>query len=128
MVKWSILKSIYQLANKFLKGIKWTNWDYYNRLVSTIKKYYPQKYQRIIDWIEDLYKDNVYILKLWAIESYPCLERKWLQYMVNFCNLEFNNRLINPNTNEQRNELFNIFWNIFSKEKKAENENFNNPF
>lgn len=117
----------YQLANKFLKSIKWWNWDYYNRLVFAIKKYYPQKYQRIINWIEDLYKDNVYILKLWAIESYPCLERKWLQYMVNFCNTEFNHRLINPKTNEQRNELFDIFGSIFSKEKKLE-EWIENPF
>jgi hypothetical protein len=118
----------YQLANKFIKTIKWGNWDYYNRLVFTIKKYYPQKYQRIIDWIENLYKDNVYILKLWAIESYPCLERKGLQYMVNFCNSEFNYRLINPNTNEQRKELFDIFWHIFSKEKKLEDDNIENPF
>ena len=118
----------YQLANKHIKNTKWTNWDYYNRLVFTIKKYYPQKYQRIIEWIEDLYKDHVYILKLWAIESYPCLERKWLQYMVNFCNLDFNSRLINPSTSEQRNELFDIFWNIFSKEKDLENVGFKNPF
>ena len=118
----------YQLANKFIKTIKWGNWDYYNRLVFTIKKYYPQKYQRIIDWIENLYKDNVYILKLWAIESYPCRERKGLQYMVNFCNSEFNYRLINPNTNEQRKELFDIFWHIFSKEKKLEDDNIENPF
>ena len=118
----------YQLANKHIKNDKWTSWDYYNRLVFTIKKFYPQKYHRIIEWIEDLYRDNVYILKLWAIESYPCLERKWLQYMVNFCSLEFTHRLIDPNTNEQRKELYDIFWSIFSKEKNIENAGFENPF
>ena len=105
----------YQLANRHIKNDRWTSWDYYNRLVFTIKKFYPQKYRRIIEWIEDLYKDDVYILKLWAIESYPCLERKWLQYMVNFCNLDFNHWLIDPSTNEQRKELYDIFWSIFSK-------------
>ena len=36
-----------------------------------------QKDINITKEIEDLYKDSVYILKLWAIESYPRLERKW---------------------------------------------------
>jgi len=122
------LSKYYQLANKRMKNDKWLIGDYYNRLVFTIKKFYPQKYSRIIQWIENLYKDNVYILKLWAIESYPCLERKWLQYMVNFCNFEFEHRLINPDTNEQRKELFNIFGSIFSKEKQENDAEFVNPF
>ncbi len=118
----------YQLANKHIKNIKWLIWDYYNRLVFIIKKFYPQKYRRIIEWIDDLYKDNVYILKLWAIESYPRLERKWLQYMVNFCNFEFENWLVTPETSEQRKELFDIFGSIFSKERQEEQWQVENPF
>ena len=38
----------YQLANKHIKNDKLINGDYYNRLVFTIKKFYPQKYKRII--------------------------------------------------------------------------------
>ena len=94
----------------------------------TQKKFYPQKYHRIIEWIEDLYKTWVFILKLWAIESYPRLERKWLQYMVNFCNSEFENRLVSPETREQRKELYDIFSNIFSKEKEMELWEIENPF
>ena len=118
----------YQLANKHIKNDKWISGDYYNRLVYIIKKFYPQKYHRIIEWIEDLYKDNVYILKLWAIESYPRLERKWLQYMVNFCNFEFENWLVSPETNEQRKELFDIFSSVFSKERQEEQWQIDNPF
>ena len=118
----------YQLANKHIKNDKWVSGDYYNRLVYIIKKFYPQKYRRIIEWIEDLYKDNVYILKLWAIESYPRLERKWLQYMVNFCNFEFENWLVSPETNEQRKELFDIFSSVFSKERQEEQWQIDNPF
>jgi len=118
----------YQLANKHIKNDKRISGDYYNRLVFTIKKFYPQKYNRIIQWIEDLYKDNVYILKLWAIESYPRLERKWLQYMVNFCNFEFDNWLVSPETNEQRKELHDIFGSIFSKEREEELWQIENPF
>ena len=118
----------YQLANRHIKNDKRISWDYYNRLVFTIKKFYPQKYHRIIEWIEDLYKTWVFILKLWAIESYPRLERKWLQYMVNFCNSEFENRLVSPETREQRKELYDIFSNIFSKEKETELWEIENPF
>ena len=118
----------YQLANKHIKNDKWVSWDYYNRLVYIIKKFYPQKYQRIIQWIEDLYKENVYILKLWAIESYPRLERKWLQYMVNFCNAEFGHWLVGPETADQRKELYDIFWSIFSKEDKEDQYGIENPF
>ena len=122
------LWKFYQLANKHIKNDKWISGDYYNRLVYIIKKFYPQKYRRIIEWIEDLYKDDVYILKLWAIESYPRLERKWLQYMVNFCNYEFESRLTSPNTREQRNELYDIFSSIFSKEKQEKETQIENPF
>ena len=118
----------YQLANKRMKSDKWLSGDYYNRLVYTIKKFYPQKYQRIIQWIEGLYKENVYILKLWAIESYPCLERKWLQYMVNFCSGEFEHWLVNPETAEQRKELYDIFSSVFAKEKLEDWSNIENPF
>ena len=118
----------YQLANRHIKNDKWVNWDYYNRLVFVIKKFYPQKYHRIIEWIESLYKDNVYILKLWAIESYPRLERKWLQYMVNFCNFDFDHWLVSPDTNEQRRELYDIFSSIFSKEREEEWLYMENPF
>jgi hypothetical protein len=40
--------------------------------------------------------------------------------MVNFCNLEFTHRLVNPETTEQRKELFDIFSSIFSKEIQEE--------
>lgn len=118
----------YQLANKHIKNDKWISWDYYNRLVFTIKKFYPQKYRRIIEWIESLYNENIYILKLWAIESYPRLERKWLQYVVNFCNFDFESWLIDPNTNDQRKELYEIFWSIFSKEYSEYIDQADNPF
>lgn len=122
------LGKYYQLANKHIKNDKWVSGDYYNRLVFTIKKFYPQKYRKIIQWIEDLYKENVYILKLWAIESYPRLDRKWLQYMVNFCSLDFSHWLIDPNTNDQRKELYDIFSSIFSKSDIDEQNQIENPF
>jgi hypothetical protein len=40
--------------------------------------------------------------------------------MVNFCNYEFQDWLVSPETNEQRKELYDIFGSIFSKEKQDE--------
>ena len=123
------LSKYYQLANKHMKrSNNFISWDYYNRLVYTIKKFYPQKYHRIIEGIENLYKEHVYILKLWAIESYPCLERKWLQYMVNFCNYDFESRLKDQRTRDQRKELSDIFGSIFKKEKNDQDLYIDNPF
>ena len=107
------INRFYQLANQHLEKYPKSNGDYYNKLVYTIKKFYPQKYKRIIEWIEDLYSDNIFILKLWAIESYPCLEKKGLQFMINFTNNQFENRLKNHKFNPQKKELIDIFTHIF---------------
>ena len=48
--------------------------------------------------------------------------------MVNFCNLDFEYRLVSPETKDQRNELYDIFSNIFSKEKTEEESRIDNPF
>jgi len=91
--------------------------DYYNRLVYVIKKYYPQKFRKIIEGIEALYDEDIFILKLGAIESYPGLDRKGLQQMVNFANYDFERRLVNPKFSPQRKELTEIFRKIFGKIK-----------
>jgi hypothetical protein len=52
---------------------------------------------------------------LGAIESYPGLERKGLQYMVNFANYEFTNWLVNAKFAPQRKELEEIFGCTFGK-------------
>ena len=114
------INKYYQLANKHIKNYKGKGegWDYYNRLVYAIKKYYPQKFKKIIDGIEELYWEDIFILKLWAIESYPGLERKGLQYMVNFANYEFESRLEDPHYLQQRKELIDIFSHMFDKVEK----------
>jgi hypothetical protein len=87
--------------------------------VYAIKKYYPQKFKKIIEGIEELYNENIFILKLGAIESYPGLERKGLQSMVNFANYDFANRLISPKFKQQRKELEEIFFHIFNKQEET---------
>ena len=109
------INQYYQLANRHLNNYKGKGegGDYYNRLVYAIKKYYPQKYKKIIEGIEALYDENVFILKLGAIESYPGLERKGLQQMVNFANYDFARWLLDSKFRLQRKELDEIFGKIF---------------
>ncbi|GHW02393.1 hypothetical protein AGMMS50249_1790 [candidate division SR1 bacterium] len=107
------INKYYALANKRLKGYNGESGDYYNKLVYSIKRYYPNRYRQVLKDIDRLYENNVFILKLGAIESYPGLERKGLQFMVHFANYEFANWLISPKYQVQRDELETIFRHIF---------------
>jgi hypothetical protein len=40
--------------------------------------------------------------------------------MVNFCNSEFEQRLVSPETKDQRKELYDIFSSVFSREIQDE--------
>lgn len=111
------LNKFYLLANKNLKQTgkhqKYT--DYYNRLVKAILTFSPKKYKAIINGIEKLYKDNIFILKQWAIESYVSVDRKWLWQIANFCNHHFNDRLKDPNFKAQQEEILEIMNHIFKE-------------
>ena len=48
--------------------------------------------------------------------------------MVNFCSGEFDHWLIDPDTAEQRKELYDIFSSVFAKEKLEDWSNIENPF
>ena len=117
------INKYHQLANKSLKNYQGKGeWgDFYNKLVFAIKKYNPKKYYEILKSIEQLYPEHIFILKAGTIESYPWLEKKGLQYMVNFANYEFNQRLENPKFLPQRQELQEIFWWIFGKINSSSN-------
>lgn len=109
------LNKFYLLANKTIKQKekheKYT--DYYNRLVKTILTFSPKKYKAIIKGIEKLYKDNIFILKEWAIESYISVDRKGLGQVAYFCNHNFEERLENPYFSSQQKELESIMHLIF---------------
>ena len=109
------LNKFYLLANKAIKQRekhdKYT--DYYNRLVKTILTFSPKKYKAIIKGIEKLYKDDIFILKEGAIESYISVERKGLGQVAYFCNHNFEERLKDPHFASQQRELEEIMHLIF---------------
>ncbi len=87
---------------------------HYNKLVDTIRNVFPQKYTRLIANIDDLYKNNVFILKKWDIETYLGMPEKWLENMVKFCHYDFDRRLANSSFDSCRQEFSDIFTVMFS--------------
>jgi len=50
--------------------------SHYNKLVLTIKHLFPQQYEAILEHIDDLYRQQVFVLKKGDIESYLGLKEK----------------------------------------------------
>ena len=75
----------------------------------------PKKYKAIIRGIESLYKENIFILKEGAIETYVRVEKKGLSQMAQFCNNNFQQWLQDPSFKTQRKELEEIMETIFAK-------------
>lgn len=111
------LNYYYQQSKRYYNSIKKTKWHidrHYTRLVNTIRWLYPEKHKYIIQKIEELYTENIYILKKWDIETYLLMKSKWLEDTVNFCHREFHKRLSNKTTLPNKEELNYIINSIFS--------------
>lgn len=121
-VEFDILKQLdlnyyYQQSKKHYNLIKKNKWyidRHYTRLVNTIRDLYPQKHNYVINRIDDLYRENIFILKKWDIETYLWIKAKWLEETVNFCHRYFHQRLNNKKTAPHREELNTIISKIFS--------------
>lgn len=86
---------------------------HYTKLVNVIRKLYPEKYQYIIQNIEKLYKNKVFVLKNWDIETYLWMNAKWLEETINFCHKYFHLWLRNEDLLEHRKEFEFILQKIF---------------
>lgn len=102
----------YKQARAHYAGLKKSGKTHrhYNKLVDTIRNVFPQKYRYLLAKIDNLYTQNVFILKKWDIETYLGMPEKWLENTVKFCHYSFKQRLVNKNFDTCRQE----FWEIFS--------------
>lgn len=105
----------YKQARAHYAGLKksWKTHRHYNKLVDTIKNVFPQKYKYLVTKIDSLYKEKVFILKKWDIETYLGMTEKWLESTVNFCHHDFEQRLANHNFDLCRQEFSEIFSTMF---------------
>ena len=88
--------------------------SHYNKLVLTIKHLFPQQYEAILEHIDDLYRQQVFVLKKGDIETYLGLKEKGLESTVHFCHHEFSSWLADKQYDQYRNEFHEILVHIFS--------------
>lgn len=109
------LSYYYKQSKKYMYSIKQQkNKDpYYSRLVQTMKWLYPAKHDFVIKKIKELYKDNIYILERWDIETYLGMKEKWLEETVIFCHQHFLEWMKNKKFDDHRRDFRNILQGIF---------------
>lgn len=88
---------------------------HYTKLVNTVKDIFPNKYNEIIKHIMNLYKENVFILQRWDIETYLGMKSKGLEETIEFCHNFFDSWLKNEELKEHKAELNKIIAMIFNK-------------
>lgn len=86
---------------------------FYTRIISTIQKYYPDRYKYIISKIKSFYESWIFILNKWDLETYLWLDKKWLEPTLNFCTSNFYYWLHDDKMAPYRDEFENIVKIIF---------------
>ena len=115
-VSQSDLSYYYQEAKKYYsKRGKNLGDRHYTKLVNTVQQLHPNKYTSIIQHITDLYKEDVFILQRWDIETYLWMQTKWLEETIEFCHNFFNAWLENDDLKAHREEFNAIIGQIFGK-------------
>ena len=89
----------------------------YAATVEYLKKNQPDIYTRIVEWIQRLYNNNIFLLTQGDLEAYIGTQSKWLDDTVHFCLHQFTNRINNPLFQTKRDELLEICDRIFPIKK-----------
>lgn len=92
------------------KGSKYAN------TIANMKEFQAGKYHDIVEGIQKLYADHVYLLKEWDLEAYLWLPAKGLDDTVHFCQYNFEPWLRNILYDHKRDELNHIVEMIFRKD------------
>ena len=87
--------------------------NHYGGTVAAIRKFYPADYDYIMEEINGMYDKGIYILKKGDLETYLNLPVKWLDETISFCRKQFAEWLVDPVTDDRRQELYQIFSSIF---------------
>lgn len=88
--------------------------SHYNKLVLAMKQLFPKKYEDVLEHIDTLYRQQVFVLKKGDIETYLGLKEKGLESTVHFCHHEFTDWLANKQFDLYRNEFHEILVHIFA--------------
>ena len=91
---------------------------FYVRIIETIKKFFPEKYEYIKNKIQLFYDQWIFILQEWNLEVYLWLKRKGLEETIRFCNNNFYSWLNNKNYKKHFQEFKEIVVQIFKLKKR----------
>ncbi len=91
---------------------------FYVRIIETIKKFFPEKYEYIKNKIQLFYDQWIFILQEWNLEVYLWLKRKGLEETIRFCNNNFYSWLNNKNYKKHFQEFKEIVAQIFKLKKR----------
>ncbi|MFZ2150581.1 MAG: AAA family ATPase [Candidatus Absconditicoccaceae bacterium] len=111
------LNYYYQQSKKYYNSIKKVKGHmdrHYTRLVNTIRALHPDKHSYVVKKIEELYQENIFILKKGDIETYLGMKSKGLEETINFCHRDFQKRLSDKSVAPHREELNYTINAIFS--------------
>ncbi|HOG15443.1 MAG TPA: AAA family ATPase [Candidatus Absconditabacterales bacterium] len=91
---------------------------FYVRIIETIKKFFPEKYEYIKNKIQLFYDQGIFILQEGNLEVYLGLKRKGLEETIRFCNNNFYSWLNNKNYKKHFQEFKEIVAQIFKLKKR----------
>lgn len=97
---------------KHIEGIPKTK--KYPTVIQLIQAMAPEKRKEIISFIEGMYKEDIFLLKQWDIETYMGLEEKGLEETIEFYHRTFSHWITDPAFAEKRKEMEMIFTQIFA--------------
>ncbi len=115
IVNYQEMEEYINLTKQYLDSDHIKKEKFYTRIIETIKKFFPDRYEYIKNRIQYFYNHGIFILKRWDLETYLGLKRKWLEETISFCNKHFYSWLNDKNFDKHTKELEDIVDNIFSK-------------
>lgn len=118
------MSSYIQLVKNKFSSEQINKQKFYTKIIDIIKTKFPHRYKYIHSKIQSFYKDWIYILNRWDLETYLWLEKKWLEPTINFCNSKFFYRIHDEKMAQYKNEFENIVKNIFNNNKENNEKNF----
>lgn len=88
-------------------------WSKYAAIVQYIQKNKHELYTRIVQGIQRLYNNNIFLLTQWDLEAYIGIQSKGLDDTIHFCVHDFSHRIQDPMFEEKRKEFLIICNHIF---------------
>lgn len=86
----------------------------YPTIIQLLQATSPEKWNEIVSFIEQLYHEDIFLLKQGDIETYMGLQEKGVEETIEFYHRQFSHWIEDPKFADKRREIENIFTHIFN--------------